>query len=558
MSTERDGTAAAQAAPLRSAGAGRGALTPTVGGGLRVVVGLAVATGVVLRFLPRPDLWLDEALSVNIASLPLGDIPEALRHDGHPPLYYFLLHVWLELGDSDMWVRALSGIIGLAGFPLAYLCGRRLGRRRGAEGLGGNRTGLLALLLWAVLPYGVRYATETRMYSLVAVLVMVGYLMVDSLLAEPRRADLPRRSPVGSAVGLALVSGALLWSHYWALWLLGATGILALGVALRAVDPARRRRGWLCAVALVGGAVLFVPWIPSMLYQSEHTGTPWGEVFRPATILVVTLTDFVGGGFGELQLVSYALVVAVFVALFGEIRQRVGRQVIELTLAPQPRVLVEVVVLVTTVLIGWVASVVASGTYASRYAAVVFPLFVLCVAGGMAMARSPRWTATMAALVAVALVVGCVLEIRSDRTQAGVVADAVVAALGDDGASGDPVVVVCPDQLGPSTLRALENRGVEATVVPFPTAGDPRRVDWVDYRDRNQGADPAAFAAEVLGETADRPLFLVMNPGYLTFEGKCEAMVGALGAGEPLRQVVAADSDNFFEAMDLWERPSAG
>jgi uncharacterized membrane protein len=541
----------------RARSTSRGAQNPPVDATLRLVTVLAVCAGVVLRFLPRPDLWLDEALSVNIASLPLGDIPEALRHDGHPPLYYVLLHLWLRLGESDLWVRALSGVIGLAGFPLAYLCGRRLARRRGAEGLGGHRTGLLALVLWALLPYGVRYATETRMYSLVTVLVMAGYLLVDDLLGEPRRADLPRRSPVGSALGLVVVGAALLWSHYWAIWLLVATGVLALAVALRAVDPARRRRGWLCAGALVGAGVLFLPWLSSMLYQSEHTGTPWGEVFRPATILVVTLTDFVGGGFGELQLVSYGLVVAVFVALFGEIRQRVGRQVIELTLAPQTRVLVEVAVLVATMLIGWAASVAASGTYASRYAAVVFPLFVLCVAGGMAMARSPRWTAAMAALVAVALVVGCVLEIRSDRTQAGVAADAIVAAL--DASGEDPVVVVCPDQLGPATLRALEHRDVDATVVPFPTAGDPRRVDWVDYRDRNQAADPATFAAAVLADAGERPLFLVMNPGYLTFEGKCEALVSLLGAGErPLQQVVAADSDNFFEAMDLWERPSAG
>ena len=541
----------------RASSASRGSQTPPVHVALRVVTGAAVCAGVVLRFLPRPDLWLDEALSVNIASLPLSDIPEALRHDGHPPLYYLLLHLWLELGESDMWVRALSGVIGLVGFPLAYLCGRRLARRRGAEGLGGHRTGLLALLAWALLPYGVRYATETRMYSLVTVLVMAGYLLVDDLLGEPRRADLPRRSPVGSALGLVVVGAALLWSHYWAIWLLVSTGVLALAVAFRGIDPARRRRGWLCAGALVGSGVLFLPWLSAMLYQSEHTGTPWGEVFRPATILVVTLTDFVGGGFGELQLVSYGLVVAVFVALFGEIRQRVGRQVIELTLVPQPRVLVEVVVLVATMLIGWAASVAASGTYASRYAAVVFPLFVLCVAGGMAMARSPRWTTVMAALVAVALTVGCVLEIRSDRTQAGVAADAVVSAL--EGSAQDPVVVVCPDQLGPATLRALENRGVDATVVPFPTGGDPRLVDWVDYGDRNQGADPAAFAAEVLEEAGGQPLFLVMNPGYLTFEGKCEALVSLLGAGDrPLAQVVAADSDNFFEAMDLWERPSVG
>ena len=51
--------------------------------------------GVITRFAPRSDLWLDEALSVNISKLPLGDIGEALRHDGHPPLYYYLLHGWM-------------------------------------------------------------------------------------------------------------------------------------------------------------------------------------------------------------------------------------------------------------------------------------------------------------------------------------------------------------------------------------------------------------------------------------------------------------------------------
>ena len=63
-----------------------------------VAVG-AVALGLVLRFVARTPLWLDEALSVNIAKLPLDQISEALRHDGHPPLYYFSLHLWM-----DVWV----------------------------------------------------------------------------------------------------------------------------------------------------------------------------------------------------------------------------------------------------------------------------------------------------------------------------------------------------------------------------------------------------------------------------------------------------------------------
>ena len=44
----------------------------------------------------------------------LSDIPLALREDGSPPLYYMLLHFWLDLaGSSEQGVRALSLLFGL-------------------------------------------------------------------------------------------------------------------------------------------------------------------------------------------------------------------------------------------------------------------------------------------------------------------------------------------------------------------------------------------------------------------------------------------------------------
>src|SRR5918995_7464213 len=86
-----------------------------------------VALGIVLRFVQRSPLWLDEALSVNIARLPVADLLDALRHDGHPPLYYLLLHGWMQVfGEGDVAVRALSGLIAVATLPLAYLAGPRL------------------------------------------------------------------------------------------------------------------------------------------------------------------------------------------------------------------------------------------------------------------------------------------------------------------------------------------------------------------------------------------------------------------------------------------------
>src|SRR3546814_19681440 len=93
------------------------------------------------------------------------------------------------------------------------------------------------------------------------------------------------------------------------------------------------------------------------------------------------------------------------------------------------------------------------------------------------------------------------------------------------------VVVVCPDQLGPSLDRALSGSVVESSIVPYPTAGDPRFVDWRDYEERNHPADPAPFAAAVLDPAGEvRAVGKVWNGTYRTFEAHFEAIISHLEA----------------------------
>ena len=87
----------------------------------------AVAAGLTLRFWTKSDLWLDEALTVSIARKPLHELPAYLKRDGAPPLFYVLLHGWTGIfGTSNLAVRALPGVIGVATLPLAWLAGKRL------------------------------------------------------------------------------------------------------------------------------------------------------------------------------------------------------------------------------------------------------------------------------------------------------------------------------------------------------------------------------------------------------------------------------------------------
>src|SRR5512142_742523 len=55
------------------------------------------------------SFWMDEGLSVGISSHALTAIPGVLRQDGSPPLYYLLLHVWMDwFGRSETAVHWLS------------------------------------------------------------------------------------------------------------------------------------------------------------------------------------------------------------------------------------------------------------------------------------------------------------------------------------------------------------------------------------------------------------------------------------------------------------------
>jgi mannosyltransferase len=475
-----------------------------------------------MRFVQRSPLWLDEALSVNIARLPVGDLLDALRHDGHPPLYYLILHYWMKLfGEGDIAVRALSGLLAVASLPLAWVAGRGLAGRSGAR---------WALIVVALSPYWVRYSTETRMYSLVMLLVLAGYLLTQDALVKP---TVPR------LVGIGLVSGLLLLSHYWAFYLLAAVVLL---LALRWWrDPATRAPTLRVGAALVAGSLLFVPWLGGFLYQAGHTGTPWGEPFRPSAMVQTTLQDMGGGELTEAALYGSIVLVLLLVALF-TVRSASHEMVLDLRTSPLVRV---ELVLVTLVLgLGTVAGYLTQATYQSRYAAVIVPFVLLAVAVGIT--RVPGLGRLLVGLIYVSFSLTGILWVNYyQRTQSETVGGAVAAR-----AQPGDVVVYCPDQLGPAYSRAMPDDLVELS---YPALSSPDRVDWVDYADRNAAADPAAIAAEINDRAGSHAVFLVWMSDYRTFGSQCEQLVSELGLSEPL---VIQDDTRYFEPAFLHWRPA--
>lgn len=492
---------------------------------------VAVAIGLVLRFVTVSDLWLDEALTVNIARRPLGDLTELLRHDGGPPLYYVVLHYWLKVfGDSDVAVRSLSGVIGVGAVAMCWPAAAGLG---GSDPARRRWLATTAVLVMATSAYAIRYSNEARMYMLEVALVLAGYLALRASLARPK---------LGRLVGVGMVTAALLYTQYWSFYLVAVVGIGLVG----AVVAARRRgatttapRHALLAVAI--GCLAFVPWIPTFVDQATHTGTPWSAASVPLSALAVTFEGFAGGEHADAVVVELGFGVVVLLALFGVARSRWH---IDLDLRTHSGVRWEWFAWAVTLALGLIVSFAAASAFQERYAAIVFPLFVLCVAYGLATFGARPLRYGMLVLIVGASLVGAVRQAAEHRTQGGEIVDAI-----DQSAEPGDVVAFCPDQLGPSGTRHLD-AAVEAGV--FPGFLAPDIVDWVDYEQRNTAADPEVFTASLLARAGpDRAIYLASQPGYRTFGTSCEQIADGLARARPDSATLVAGDEEVFEPASL-------
>jgi 4-amino-4-deoxy-L-arabinose transferase-like glycosyltransferase len=461
---------------------------------------VAIVAGLVLRFLTLSPLWLDEAQSVAIARLPLPQLFDALRQDGSPPLYYLLLHWWIGVfGQSDLAVRSLSGVFGVLALPLAW---------RVARQVAGVRTAQAVLLLLATSPFAVRYSSETRMYSLMVLLTVLGAMAVR--LAVRRRGPWP-------VLAVAAVTAGLMLTHYWGFYLLAVVGILAL-VALRTHrEPALRVIG-----GMVLGVVAFLPWIPSFLVQVAHTGTPWAGR-GGIQVFPVALTAWRGGNdtaAWALGVVLLLLLVVGLLAVPGGRSWRGPALLLELRVRPSRAVLFALFA-GTLVVAAIVCAITDSATVARYTSVALLPFLALAALGVVALPTAAARRVTLA----VACVLGLVTVLPTawtPRTQAGEVATAL------EQAAPGAQVVFCPDQLGPAVAR-LAKPGLR--LVSFPDLRPAGRVDWTDYAERNESRTGAAVAKEVLARSHGGEIWVDVSDGYrVPSTERCQSLVDAIAS----------------------------
>ncbi|HWE10546.1 MAG TPA: glycosyltransferase family 39 protein [Solirubrobacteraceae bacterium] len=427
-----------------------------------ILLVLVAISAVVRTRALHGQLWFEEAIATGVAHHSIGALPGVVRQSGSAPLYYVLLHVWIDLfGVGQTATHALSLIIGLLTIPIAMWAG---------WSIAGRRAGIFAAILFAFSSFLTRYAQETQPYELMVLLGLLTTMGFVHGLVYRRRRWLWL-----FAAGLAL----MLYTQGTAVLYWFGAGV-AVVLVWRAA-AANVRRGILRDALLCFGAALIVylPWLPTTVSEIAHDTAP----FHYAPLLGFTVPSQILGS-ERVDVTLLIAVVAGVVPLAVAGRRRSPEAMAMWSLMAIPA---------AALALGRVAGLIAP-VWAWRYFAAILPPLLLFAALGSARAR----------VLGVAAMVFCVAFLANPAS----FAPSYKSDMQDLSAEmspllhpGDLVVVAQPEQTPlawyylPGSLRFATASG--------PVA-DPSYMRWSGAMSRLQRVAPPS----VLG-----PLVASLKPG---------------------------------------------
>jgi hypothetical protein len=227
---------------------------------------------------------------------------------------------------------------------------------------------------------------------------------------------------------------------------------------------------------------------------------------------------------------------------------RTGRRTALLLGRPRGRRLLVVALCGGTLLVAAVATALTHSAVSGRYTSVAFLPFLVLAGYGLA-ALPSRGTRVVVAVLVLGLGFGiAVPQALKQRTQAGEVAGVLrLASPGD-------LVVFCPDQLGVSVSRVAP-KGLDLRT--FPDLRPAGRVDWTDYKERNDAVSPESFADAALARSGGTAIWLVTGVGYrVPSDDTCDEVSKRLAQARGFAELRVAADPHVFEQQRLERFPA--
>jgi hypothetical protein len=156
-----------------------------------LVIGiLALALGLRLLGLNK-GIWVDEWSSIEASrGGGLFNTLVNLRSYDHPPLYFTMLHVWLQLGNSEAFLRLPSVLMGIGTVFVSMMWVR----------LYSNLASVLMGVLLGAAPMLLRYSQEIRDYPLLLLATALAFLFASLVQKKPEQLS----NYIGLGLSLAL------------------------------------------------------------------------------------------------------------------------------------------------------------------------------------------------------------------------------------------------------------------------------------------------------------------------------------------------------------------
>ena len=417
--------------------------------------------------------WMDEAITTGISLHPLDKIPHVLRYDGNPPLYYMLLHLWMQaFGDSVDATHSLSVLFGILTIPAGGW---------GAWRLFGRRAGVMAAILFAFNAWLTSYAQETRMYELMGLWGVLATTFFLLGFVERRRRWL-------FAFGAVLL--AMLYTHSWGTFFFIGSAISLIPSLLARTGRDRMLLLRDAVMTYVAAGVLYLPWAPTLLFQIAHTAAPWDT--PPRFGAPVQISRNVLGG----DKITLVLVLAAAIGL-APLFTRAQRRSPEAT-----KVFTLILLPIAVLAVAWVLSQV-NPAWAPRYFAPVIGAMLFLLAWGCSRARLLGIVAIALSCAFLANPYAFAPKHKSDMRY-------VAATMGPLLHKGDLVVSGQPEQTTltwyylPGGLRfANTARGA---------ISDPTYMNWVNALDAIKRTDPQRTADRLVSELRPGQQLLFVRP----------------------------------------------
>ncbi len=257
------------------------------------MIWLILILGFILRSVNlNQSLWLDEATQVLLAKDSISNIIFQRGADVHPPLSYLLMHFWVMLGTSEIWLRMLSVIFGVLTILVLY---------KFASNIFNKKIALLSSLILAISPFHIYYSQEVRMYSEAVFFASVS--MYFFYLLEKNR-------NLKNSLIYILSTAALIYTHY-AGFLLIFTQILYIAFYKRESVIFFLKRIFLTIL-------IWLPWFPQFLIQftgnsnADNYLPGWGNILRVSFYKAIPLIFF-KFSFGRIDFTNKYLYVVIAV-----------------------------------------------------------------------------------------------------------------------------------------------------------------------------------------------------------------------------------------------------